>query len=161
MNHTVSLGILLSVLWLLLSGHSEPLMLFFGIVSVAFSLWVAKQFNLLDTESHPTHLGFKLIRFWLSLGFKIIQANIDVALIIMGIRKASPQMIKIPTPKNDDLAKVIYANSVTLTPGSASVHMENGDLLVHTLSEEGAKELFEGELAEMVPQTNHNVNSGS
>ena len=136
-------------------------MLSFGVASVIFSLWVARQFKLLDTESHPTHLGFKLIRFWLSLGYKIVLANIDVAMVILGLRKASPTLIKIPTPKNDDLAKVIYANSVTLTPGSASVHMENGDLLVHTLTEDGAKELFEGELAEMVPLSNRKLNNES
>ena len=158
MSRVISLGILLFALWFLLSGHTEPLMLGFGFVSVVFSVYVARRFSLLDKDSHPIHLSGKLLVFWFKLGYKILVANIDVALTILGIRKPSPQLIKIPNVHKGDLAKVIYANAITLTPGSASVHLENGDLLVHTLNEEGAKELFTGEMAELIPETNKNAN---
>ena len=151
LSRYISLGILLFALWFLLSGHTEPLMLGFGVVSVIFSIYIAHRFELLDKDSHPIHLSGKLFVFWFKLGYKIIVANIDVALTILGIRKPSPQLVKIPNHKGGDLAKVIYANAITLTPGSASVHLENGDLLVHTLNKEGAQELFTGEMAGLIP----------
>lgn len=153
LNRTVSLGILLAALWLLLSGHYTPLMMGFGVVSVLFTLYLTRRLNLIDDESHPIHLTFKLFYYWARLFKRIVIANIDVALIIVGVRKPSPQLIRIPMEQKDDLGKVIYANSITLTPGSASIHMENGDLLVHTLSSEGAADLFEGDMARIQPNS--------
>ena len=152
MKHTVSLGILLFALWLLLSNHFNPLMISFGVVSVFLTLWVAKRLDVIDEESHPIHLTTRLFKYWFILAWKILQANLDVALRILGFKPVSPQLIRIPFNQADDLSKVIYANSITLTPGSASIHIENGDLIVHTISEEGARELFDGELARIVPQ---------
>jgi multicomponent Na+:H+ antiporter subunit E len=41
---------------------------------------------------------------------------------------------------------VTYANSITLTPGTISVDVKRGEILVHALTREGAKELLTGEM---------------
>ena len=48
--------------------------------------------------------------------------------------------------QTSDLGQVIYANSITLTPGTISVDVANGEILVHALSFEGAETLMEGEM---------------
>lgn len=145
-------------LWLLLSSHFDPLMISFGVASVIFTLMICKRLKLVDHESLPIHMIGGLLKFWVKLGVKILVANLDVTLRILGIKPVSTQLIKIPLPQTDDLSNAIYANAITLTPGSASLHIEDGYLYVHTISTEGAQELLEGDMAKIMP-TNKYSNS--
>ncbi|MCW8092755.1 Na+/H+ antiporter subunit E [Alteromonas sp. ASW11-130] len=158
MMHYFSLASLLMILWLLLSGHYNPLMIGFGVVSVLITLLLSHRMRVIDEESHPVHLTGDLFKYWAVLVYKIFQANIDVVLRIIGVRPIEPQLIRIPFPQQDDLSKVIYANSITLTPGSASIEIYPDSVLVHTISKEGAQALIEGELADIFPiqQDEHN-----
>ncbi|WJG08212.1 Na+/H+ antiporter subunit E [Aliiglaciecola sp. LCG003] len=144
------------LLWLLLSGHFNILFISFGIVSVLFVLLMARRMELIDHESHPITMAAQLLWFWLVLAKKIFTANIDVTLRILGVKPINPQLIKIPLEQSSDLTKAIYANAITLTPGSASLHIEDGYLYVHTISEEGAQALLEGEIAKLIPLDKNN-----
>lgn len=151
MKRTVSLGLCLIGLWLLLSGHYNALLISLGVVSVILTLIISRRMELIDAQSHPIHLTFKLIGFWLRLFVKIVQSNIDVSLRILGLRKVEPQLIKVKLDQPSDLSKVIYANAITLTPGSASLHIEGDELYVHTISAQGAQDLLEGDMAKIIP----------
>jgi len=41
---------------------------------------------------------------------------------------------------------VIFANSITLTPGTVSIDVQAGEIEVHALSKEAAEELVKGEM---------------
>lgn len=151
MKHTISLGTLLFGLWVLLSGHFAPLLLGFGVISVIFSLYIAHRMDVVDRESHPIHLTFKLLKFSMILIKRIFVSNIDVALRIIGIKAVSPQFIKVKLNQSSDLTKAMYANAITLTPGSASIHIEGDELYVHTISKEGAQDLLDGGMADIIP----------
>jgi multicomponent Na+:H+ antiporter subunit E len=155
LKYYISLGILLMALWLLLSTHFEPLMISFGVGSVIFTLVMAKRMNLVDRDSIPIHMVANLIKFWLQLGLKILVSNVDVTLRILGLKPINPQLIKIPLPKSDDLSIAMYANAITLTPGSASLHIEDGYLYVHTISKEGAEELISGDMLQIIPHNKY------
>jgi multicomponent Na+:H+ antiporter subunit E len=45
-------------------------------------------------------------------------------------------MTKIPTTGKSDLAKTMFANSITLTPGTVAVEMAEDHILVHALLSE-------------------------
>jgi len=47
----------------------------------------------------------------------------------------SPALVKVKTVCKSDLAKVTFANSITLTPGTITVDIEGDKLLVHGLYE--------------------------
>jgi multicomponent Na+:H+ antiporter subunit E len=49
----------------------------------------------------------------------------------------------------------MYANAITLTPGSASLHIEDGYLFVHTISKEGAEELIAGDMIKIIPHNKY------
>lgn len=151
MKHMISLGIALAILWLLLSSYFNPLMMSFGFASVLLTLWVAHRMDVVDHESHPFHLTFVLPRFWFLLFIEIIKANIDVILRVLGIRPISPTVVRIPVPHKTDLGRVIYANAITLTPGTASIEVTRNEIVVHALSEDGAKNLLSGDLAKIIP----------
>ncbi|GAA0858198.1 Na+/H+ antiporter subunit E [Aliiglaciecola litoralis] len=143
-------------LWLLLSGHYNALLISLGVVSVLFTLYMSKRMDAIDHESHPIHISAKLIKFWVLLAGKVFTANIDVALRILGFRPTEPQLIKLKLNQCSDLTKVIYANAITLTPGSASLHIEDGYLYVHTISKQGAQDLLNGDMEPLIPLYENN-----
>lgn len=151
MKHTISMTAALCALWLLLSSHFEPLLLVLGIASVLLTLILSLRMDVIDHESHPFHLTLHLLVFWGHLAREIIKANYDVVLRILGIRPISPTLITVPVPHKTDLARVIYANSITLTPGTASIDVDQNKIVVHALSREGAEDLKRGYLASIVP----------
>ncbi|MCC2616266.1 Na+/H+ antiporter subunit E [Aestuariibacter halophilus] len=159
MKHLLNLGIILAILWLVMSGHFTPLLMSLGLLSVVICLFIAHRMDVVDGHSHPVHMSFKLIRFWLWLGWQIILANIDVAARILGFKPIKPQLIAVPLSDEGELHHTIYANSITLTPGSASVHMLDDHLIVHTISAEGADELLQGDMAKRIPTDRQGANN--
>ena len=152
MKHILSMSVALVILWMLLSSHFEPLLLGLGAASVLLTLYIALRMDVIDHESHPFHLTSPLLRFWVLLFWEIIKANVDVVLRVLGFRPITPTVINLPVPHKTDLGRVIYANSITLTPGTVSIDVKPDSIIVHALSEEGARELESGYLAGIVPE---------
>lgn len=152
MKHIIGMGVALAALWLLLSTHFEPLMLGFGLASVVLTLFIAWRMDVLDHESHPFHLTLHLPKFWFLLFIEIFKSNWDVTLRVLGIRPVTPTVLTVPVPHKTDLGRVMYANAITLTPGTASLQVTESSIVVHALSEEGAEDLKRGYLASVVPE---------
>ena len=74
--------IMLFALWFLLSGFLKPLLLFFGLVSVAFVLWMAVRSKSLNYDVLPLKLFFKLPIYWLWLIKEIIKSGLITTKII-------------------------------------------------------------------------------
>ena len=147
-----SFAVLLFLFWIFLSGHLEPLLLGLGMASVALTVFLSRRMNVIDHESYPLHLSSKFPGFFAYLFREIVKANIDVVTRILSWRKApiSPQMIEIPQSQETDLGAVIYANSITLTPGTVTIKLSKDNLTVHALSKEAASELATGAMSEEI-----------
>lgn len=142
MVYAIGLAGTLAALWMLLSGHTEPLLLGFGVLSVAITVGMARRMKLLDAEGVPLHLAGRALVYWPWLIKEIVKANIDVARIILSPRlPITPTMVRVRTSQRTDLGRALYANSITLTPGTVSVGMEDGDIIVHAITREGAESL--------------------
>ena len=146
--HALSIGIVLAALWLLLSGHYTLLLLGLGLASVLLVVSIATRMDVIDHEGHPIHLKIKATLFyWGWLLKEISIANIDVCRRILSPRTAiSPTVIHVKSSQHTTVGRVIYANSITLTPGTVSMSIDNNTILVHALSREGAAGLQEGEM---------------
>jgi multicomponent Na+:H+ antiporter subunit E len=156
MKHIISLGILLFGLWLLLSGHLEPVSLSLGFASTLLTLFLAHRMDVVDHESHPIHLTSRLLRFTVYLIREIVVANWGVVKRIIAPGKSiSPQMINLPLSQHTNLGRVIYANSITLMPGTVSVRLNKDTITVHALAKEIAETLSTGQLAGVIPE-DHN-----
>jgi multicomponent Na+:H+ antiporter subunit E len=59
-------------------------------------------------------------------------------------------VVIVPAPQESELMRVIYANSITLTPGTLAMRVRGNGILVHALSEDGARTLGEGEMERRV-----------
>ena len=146
-------GILLFLFWLLLSGHFEPLLLGLGLASVALTVFLIKRMNVIDHETYPLHLSTRLSAFIVYIFREIVVANIDVIKRIMTTsgKAISPRLVEIPLPQKTDLGRAIYANAITLTPGTVSVEIKENKIIVHALTKEAADDLATGNMAKAIP----------
>ncbi len=147
MRRAISLWLVLFATWLLLSGHFEPLLLGFGVLSCAAVVAIMHRMDVLDHETHPVHLTPHVFLYWLWLGWEIVKANWDVLRRVLHPRlPVSPTLVRVKASQPSELGQMIYANSITLTPGTISVDVGGGEILVHSLTREGADSLEEGEM---------------
>ncbi|MBT1449888.1 Na+/H+ antiporter subunit E [Glaciecola sp. XM2] len=152
MNYKIRLAIVLALIWVLLSGMFKPLMLGFGAFSVVFAVWMTSRMQHIDHERYRFFITLSFIPFFIKLGIKIVQSNIDVCARILGFRPVESTFITIKMPYKDDVAKVLYAHAITLTPGSSSIALDDNTLLVHTISEQGARDLANGDMFDIMPK---------
>ena len=138
MGRIIVLVIALTALWLLLSGYfDKPLLLIFGAGSVAFAAWLAHRAHVLDSEGIPGAVfpGILGYMFWLSI--EVGKANLIVARHALAVEpKLSPKLFLVPNPPRTSVGKVIFGNSITLTPGTVTVDLREDEILVHGLTEE-------------------------
>lgn len=146
-------GVFLFVFWFLLSGHIEPLLLGLGLASVVLTIFLMKRMNVIDHESYPIHLSSRLPAFLVYISREIVKANVDVIKRIVSYRGKfiSPQLVEIPLSQKTDLGRAIYANSITLTPGTVSVELTENKVIVHALTREAADDLSTGDMAKAIP----------
>lgn len=141
------MGLVLFGTWLLWSGHFETMFIGFGIFSSIFVLFLYARMERLIGVSHEPRLGLRWIGYapWILL--KIAKANWDVARIILKPSlPIKPKLIRIRASQKTDLAKVVYANSITLTPGTITLDVQDDKFLVHALTDEAAADLDSGEM---------------
>ena len=117
----------------------KPLIWSLGVVSVALSALLALRFNLLDREGVPYFRFPQFFSYWLWLMGEILKSN---WIVIKACLKANldiePALVKVKTRCESDLAKSVFANSITLTPGTVSIAIEGDKILVHALYESSA-----------------------
>jgi multicomponent Na+:H+ antiporter subunit E len=147
MKHTTSLFFTLAAFWLLNSGHYSALILSLGFASILLILIMVFKMELVDQESQPLNLTFKIWGFYLWLSKEIILSNITVVKHIwLGNKSISPTLKKIKISQQTDMGKVIYANSITLTPGTIAIDLIEDEIIVHALLSQGVEVLETGEM---------------
>lgn len=82
---------------------------------------------------------------WLLL--EILKSNLHVTRLILDPSlPIRPQLISGPASQKSELGQVIYANSITLTPGTVTLDLRDGQVLVHAISEVTASGITDGEM---------------
>jgi multicomponent Na+:H+ antiporter subunit E len=145
---SIGLGIGLAVLWLLLSGHfSEPLLLALGAISVVLVVLIIRRMDLLDHESYPVHLAWPALQYVPWLLKEIVLSTLQVAKVVLQPRlPIAPSLVRVRAQQRSDLGRVIFANSITLTPGTISLAIEGEDISIHALTKAAASGWEESEM---------------
>ncbi len=105
-------------------------------------------FSHAEIKAHSLPSIFRLIIYFFYLIWQILVAGVDVALRVMRPKlDISPGIIKVRTPLRDDLSVTLNANSITLTPGTITIDVEQDEegstFWVHCISQEGVKDIRE------------------
>lgn len=119
-----------------MSGIYKPLTMGLGAASVLVVIWVTIRMNAVDGDKIEVRIkpvAFILYIFWLLV--EIAKANLAVTKVILSRKMPLRQhLFTVPYTQKTDLAQVIFANSITLTPGTISVETEPGHFLVHAVA---------------------------
>jgi len=144
----VVLFVVLMAVWLLNSGHYTPLMIGFGVASSLFVVFLSWRMGIVDREGLPVHLLPRATLYAPWLFKEIFKANVDVGrrVLIPFEPDISPRLFDTGVTQKSDLGRVIYANSITLTPGTVSVGVRGAYITVHAIAEDVADGLQEGEM---------------
>ena len=108
---------------------------------------------MLDEEGHPVHLMLRLFSYVPWLLWEVILANMDVAYRVWHPQAPiDPRLIVVPFRTQTGIGTVVYANSITVTPGTITigVDMATRQMLVHALTEKAARGLLSGEMHDRV-----------
>ena len=132
MLRAIGLGAILYGFWLVLSGHFEPLLMGFGVASSAL---VTYRMDVADHEGLPLQLGGRVWIYVPWLMKEIFLANLRVARLILDPKlPVSPILVHYRASQKTDLGRAIYANSITLTPGTITTGVAGDDLEIHSLT---------------------------
>jgi multicomponent Na+:H+ antiporter subunit E len=135
---SLGLGAILYGFWLLLSGHYTPLLLTLGALSCALVVYIARRMDVVDEEGLPLHIGARFIVYLPWILKEAFLANIALARIVLDPKlPIDPKLGRYPLPLRTDLGRVIYGNSVTLTPGTVTTAIEGDTIEVHVLTGKG------------------------
>jgi multicomponent Na+:H+ antiporter subunit E len=146
-KNAVRLLLVLCATWLLWSGHYTGLLIGLGALSCLGVVALVGRMRILDDEALPLRLAWRAARYLPWLLWQIVLANLDVARRILDPRlPIQPHLLRLPAGQRSELGRVIYANSITLTPGTVTVTIEGGAFTVHALSRAAAEDLRGGEM---------------
>lgn len=156
MRHYLSLLITLAALWLVLSGHytlDHTLVAVTAVASCSFIAWLSRRMDLADNAWASFYLyPHKVLLYQLWLVKEIVLANLDVTRRILFTRSISPTVCKVSASQRTPFGRVTFANSITLTPGTVSMRLDEDGILIHALSREGAESFADGEMDRRVSE---------
>ncbi len=145
------LAVLLVAAWLLWSGLYKPLLLILGAVSCVLTLWVVKRMGYFDADVFAFRYNFRLVGFWGWLGAEIVRSSIAVARHVLSpALKVEPRIVRLDVSHLEPVDQALLGNSITLTPGTLTLDVDQGQLLVHALDVDGAQGLIDGEMLKRV-----------
>lgn len=157
-GRSIALFLLLSGFWILLSGRLNLQYMIFMVVAVGIVLALnpTRPFSGADPSrgrgwSGVLGSGIHLLRYLVWLVWNVMKANIDVAYrILHPSLPIKPRLLVFRTELQDEVARVVVANSITLTPGTVTIDLIDGSYLVHALHPDTAGAVVSGELQNIV-----------
>ena len=138
---------MLFAVWLVLSGHFDPLHLALGLVCSALVAQCSSGLLLTDKPSlHLLAATWGAVRFLPWLLYEIIVANLHLVYLVCRPQRLRPQIVRFRTQLRGDVAKVFLGNAITLTPGTITLDIDGDEFIVHAVSDVSAASLRTGEM---------------
>lgn len=134
----------LLLFWIILNGKITGEILLTGVIMAAFFAWFANRFlnYKMETEKKLWKNAGLLLEYLAFLIVEIVKANLTVLKILLTPgRKIHPVLVHFKAPLKKEFLKVILADSITLTPGTITVRLNEDGYTVHCLDESLAKGL--------------------
>jgi multicomponent Na+:H+ antiporter subunit E len=141
----ICLVILLFLFWLALSGHYTGFLMGIGVASSVLCLFLANRMGTVDAEGVPIQLALGALTYIPWLIWEMVKAACAVTQIIIDPKlPISPTMTTVKAGQKSSTGISVYANSITLTPGTITTIVEGNVLTVHAIELAGAQDLEAG-----------------
>lgn len=127
------------VFWIIMSGYLDALHIGFGIISVSGVLYFNyrlqnHRFSGEDVDILRSLRFSRFVYYFFWLIIQVVIAGFHMArLIVTPSMPIKPAMVKFRADLPSDQAKMILGNSITLTPGTLTVDIEDDLFLIHAL----------------------------
>jgi multicomponent Na+:H+ antiporter subunit E len=145
------LFLLLFGFWFGLSGQTKPFLLGCGIAICALLTALSVKSKAEVWGWSPVALVLAVVTYLPWLLMQIVAANVRVIyLTLHPSLPIAPCMVRVPCTLKRPLGRTIFANSITLTPGTVSVALEESTILVHAITRADADSLLSGEMHDRV-----------
>jgi len=149
----LSLSAFLFAFWLALSGHYTAFLVTVGILVTGLCVLVAWRVHTVDGEGHPYEALVGAATYWPWLAREIARSAWAVTKIVLDPKlPISPTMTVVRADQRTPMGIATYANSITLTPGTITVAVDDKTLTVHALVRDGALDLERGGMNGRVKQ---------
>ncbi len=130
------LFVFLMLVWLALTASFDLQELTAGIIiSFILSLFLNKTYFGLGLPPVSIKRIIFFVIYILVLLWEVIKANLDVAYRVLHPKMPiKPGIVVIKTKLKSDIAKMVLANSITLTPGTFTLDILGDNLLIHWIN---------------------------
>jgi len=145
---------LLMIAWIIFSGVLDAYHIGLGVISCALVAWLStdlvfrqKELRLKDRLAE----GGRFLVYSLWLFWEIVLANWHVLKLALfrDESEIAPKIIRFKTSLKTEFARYVFANSITLTPGTVTVDIDGDEFVVHAIDETLAQSL-PGEMEQRV-----------
>lgn len=145
--------ILFFLLWVMFNGQLTLEIAVFGLVIAAAMYFFVCKFMDYSIKKDIVILketGYILQYIGLLL-WEIVKANMATIRFIMSIKhKNEPVLVSFKTTLKTQTAKTILANSITLTPGTITVSLEEDEYVVHCLDKSFSEGLSDSSFVKLL-----------
>ena len=147
------LAVLLIVAWLLWSGFFKTLLLGLGALSCALTIYLVRRMGYFDNETFAFNYDLRLLSFWAWLGREVVKSSLEVAGVVLKPKiDVAPKVVDIDASDLHPVDQALLGNSITLTPGTLTLDVHEGRLLVHALTSEAAAAVEECDMQRRVAE---------
>ena len=155
------LWIFLFISWLIFNGRVTIELLIFGAgLATVINIFCCKVLGYSGRLDKIIFKNFgRIVKYMFILVWEIIKANIRVMKFVLKPgAKITPKLVYFKTDLKSNISKVALANSITITPGTITVLLEDDTYVVHALdvsmSEGLGESIFVEQLKKMEEKTN-------
>ncbi len=149
---------ILFVFWVVFSGHFDALHLALGVAcSGLVSLFSADLLfsdppaaPRITTRSQTWVTAWRFLRYAPWLVYQIVVANLHMVYLVFRPSALRPEVVRFRTYLSKEMARVTLANSITLTPGTVTMDIDDREFTVHAVSPRAAQALRSGEMERRV-----------
>lgn len=151
MIHKLIILIFLVIFWYAFSGQTEGFYIWAGVFSCLFALLISIKLGLPPKLVH----NYKIFKYIPWLMWQVVLSGVYVAALVWQKKPAiSPEFVRLKNTDKKDVFYAMYGNSITMTPGTVTLLIDekNGVVHTHAISKKTADDIRSGEMERKVDE---------
>jgi multicomponent Na+:H+ antiporter subunit E len=150
-HFTVATWVMMFALWVILSGMFDVFHLGAGLLTIAIVAWLQSFLVPMRKENEPRLRLIPVLLYVPWLFWQMVLSALLVARLILWEReRIDPRIVVFRSNQPSVVHHTVFANSITLTPGTLTVDLQGDRYLVHAICERTENDLLNGPMARKV-----------